>query len=53
MAPAAKARRRKAGLKVTTGQHCRECGQPLSALKTIERRMCRSCWRVHRVVNAS
>jgi hypothetical protein len=30
---------------------CRECGQRLTAPKTIQRKLCRSCWRVHQVVN--
>lgn len=36
---------RKAG----TG-NCRECGTVLTARKTVERGLCRSCWRVHRLV---
>ncbi len=31
---------------------CRECGRPLTAPKTIARRLCRSCWRVAKLVNA-
>jgi hypothetical protein len=30
-------------------RHCRECGQLLTAPKTIQRRLCRSCWRVAKV----
>jgi excisionase family DNA binding protein len=29
---------------------CKECGQQLTTPKTIARRLCRSCWRVHKVV---
>jgi uncharacterized protein YlaI len=28
---------------------CRECGQRLTAPKTIQRKLCRSCWRVAKV----
>ena len=31
---------------------CQECGQQLTAPKTIQRGMCRSCWRVAKVVSA-
>jgi hypothetical protein len=32
---------------------CRECGHPLTAPKTIARRLCRSCWRVHRLLGGT
>jgi ribosomal protein S14 len=31
---------------------CRECGNPLTTPATVKRGMCRSCWRVARVVSA-
>lgn len=32
---------------------CKECSKPLTAPKTIRRRMCRSCWRVHKVLGGA
>jgi hypothetical protein len=32
---------------------CTECGRVLTAPKTIARRMCRSCWRVHRLLGGA
>lgn len=29
---------------------CKECSKPLTAPKTVKRRLCRSCWRVHRIL---
>lgn len=31
---------------------CRECGKPLTTPVTAKRGMCRSCWRVHKVMTA-
>ena len=36
----------------TISHRCRECGKRLGAPKTVKRGMCRSCWRVHKVVTA-